>query len=356
MPLLGALLLVGCARGVYKPHELPAELQPPPVADVQRLDLSRLAAATTGTDTIAPGDVLNVSIASGYEEGDLQASPVRVGEDGWANVLLVGRVELAGLEVEQAERTIATQAVARGVYRNPQVTAVLAKRKVNRVTVVGAVKAPGVYQLPRASSGLLEAIVAAGGLDEDADRFVEVRRPGRRVGPEIFRQNPANRTAGAGAHQNISQQSQGPVHQHPSSARVDLVSAVTQGTSGEDVGDGDVVMVSRRDTTTVKVMGLVNQPGEFEVPAGREFRVLDAISLAGGRPLQIATKVKVIRNLPGQGEPAVVQLNVNQAKRDGATNIRLAPGDVVSVEETPLTMFVQTLQNFVRCGFSSTVF
>ena len=350
---VGLLLAGGCARGVYRAHQLPVELEPPTVADVHRLDLSRLAGAATGADVIVSGDVLEVSIASGYQDGELQKTPVRVGEDGWANLLLVGRVELAGLEIEQAEQAIAAAAVARGVFRNPQVTAVVAKRKANRITVVGAVKEPGVYELPRASSGLLDAIVAAGGLDADAARFVEIRRPGRKVGPQIFRRG--EQTASDPRHQNISLKAAAGGQRQPRSQRIDLVSAVQQGSGENDIADGDVVMVSRRDTATIKVMGLVNDPGEFEMPRGRDLRVLDAISLAGGRPLQLANKVKVIRNLPGQPEPAVIQLNVNSAKRDGASNLRLAPGDVVSVEETPTTMVLQTLQNFVRFGFSSTV-
>ena len=354
--LSGMFALIGCARSVYHPDELPPELQPPPVTDVHRLDLSRIASASTGSDIIAAGDVLSVAIASGYEEGEVQKAPIRVSEDGWANVLLVGRVELAGLEIEQAEQAIAAAAIQRGVYRSPQVTAVLANRKVNRITVVGAVKEPGIYELPRASSGLLEAIVAAGGLDEDAARFIEIRRPGRKVGPQIFRRGK-NQTASIHPHQNASHSTtRSPDSQpQPQSARIDLVSAVQQGAGSSDIADGDVVMVSRRDTTTIKVMGLVNQPGEFEIPRGRELHVLDAISLAGGRPLQLATKVNIIRNMPGQVEPAVIQVNVDDAKQNGTSNLRLAPGDVVSVEETPTTMLIQTLQNFVRFGFSGSV-
>jgi polysaccharide export outer membrane protein len=351
----GALAMAGCARGVYKPRDLPLELQPPVVADVHRLDLSRIAERTAGNDVIARGDVLDVSIASGYQDGELRSTPVRVGEDGWANVLLIGRVELAGLEVEQAEQAIAAAAVARGVFLNPQVTAVLAKRKSNRVTVMGAVKEPGVYELPRASSGLLEAIVAAGGLDEDAAQFIEIRRPGRQADSGIFSQGQSNQTAAPDPYQNVSHRNPEAATKQPVSARIDLVSAVHQGVGIGGVEDGDVVMVTRRDTTTIKVMGLVNKPGEFEMPRNGKLRVLDALSLAGGRPLEIATKVKVIRNLPGQAEPAVIELNVNDAKRDGTENLALAPGDVVSVEETPATMVVQMMQSFLRFGFSAAV-
>ena len=46
---------------------------------------------------------------------------------------------------------------------------------------------------------------------------------------------------------------------------------------------------------------------------------------------------------------------MREAKRGGAANLLLAPGDVVSVEETPLTFTVSTIQNFIRFGFSAAI-
>jgi polysaccharide export outer membrane protein len=83
-------------------------------------------------------------------------------------------------------------------------------------------------------------------------------------------------------------------------------------------------------------------------------RLLDAIALAGGRNLQIADQVHVIRNLEG-AEPIVIEASMRQAKRGGAANLLLAAGDVVSVEETPLTFTVGTIQSFVRFGFTSAI-
>ena len=51
------------------------------------------------------------------------------------------------------------------------------------VRVVGAVEKPGVYDLPSAGSDLLSAIVAAGGLADNAGTLVELRHP-RNVGWE----------------------------------------------------------------------------------------------------------------------------------------------------------------------------
>ena len=77
--------------------------------------------------------------------------------------------------------------------------------------------------------------------------------------------------------------------------------------------------------------------------------------MAGGRKLSIADKVHVIRQVPNQQEPVVINASVSSAKRDTSSNIRLAAGDVISVEETPTTFVVGTIREFIRFGFSSSI-
>jgi polysaccharide export outer membrane protein len=61
----------------------------------------------------------------------------------------------------------------------------------------------------------------------------------------------------------------------------------------------------------------------------------------------------VIRHAPDQPEPLVIQVSVRAAKTDGQENLPLAPGDVVSVEQTPATVMVDVLKSFVRLGFNA---
>jgi len=81
--------------------------------------------------------------------------------------------------------------------------------------------------------------------------------------------------------------------------------------------------------------------------------LLEAIAQAGGTALSIADKVHVVRNLPGRNRPAVIEVSLADARNGGPDNLRLAAGDVVSVEETGFTMAVQTLQSFFRVGFTA---
>ena len=71
--------------------------------------------------------------------------------------------------------------------------------------------------------------------------------------------------------------------------------------------------------------------------------------------MQVANDVRVIRRLPSQQEPIVIDVSVSEAKANGDANLRLAPGDLVSVEETALTATLGAMKSFIRFGMSSTI-
>jgi polysaccharide export outer membrane protein len=213
------------------------------------------------------------------------------------------------------------------------------------------VEKPGVYELPRGSSALLAALVAAGGLSDEASTDVEIRRPQRGLRPDggPIQQMPRERLAGyvQGA----------PIVTPASSLRIDLVSAAQEGRGGYYLDDGDVVMVPRRDPKPIHVMGLVRKPGQYELPLRQEMRLLDAIAVAGGLEIPWAENVLVIRQVEDRPEPVQIKVKISEAKRDGACNLRLAAGDVVSVEQTPATVMYDVIRKFnVGLGASLPVF
>jgi polysaccharide export outer membrane protein len=320
-----------------------------------------------------------------------------VGEDGTGNVPLVGRVPLAGLTLSAAEQAISTAAVERGVFRNPVVTVTMQRQRMNKVTVLGAVEKPGIYELPRASSALLNALVVAGGLNKEAGMEVELHRPPQlnsdsrlaQINPSTGpvqnnngsaqpdpstvqaaysepTQNNAAETAGSPATASIGAATMagngspqlaaaGSTGAAAVSTRIDLAEAVKTGGQSYYLNDGDVVMVYKRDPHPVHVIGLVREPGEFELPVNREMRMLDALAKAKGVSSQVADKVHVIRQLPGHAEPIVIQISLHEAKTGGKGNIRLASGDIVSVEQTPATVMYDVVNNFLRFGISGSV-
>jgi len=333
--LVACIATAGCHGAVYKASKLPAELLVGRVDSTRKLDLSQLARSTTQSDLIYPGDVLDITVATGLEEQSPLSWRLRVSDRGKVDIPLVGPVPVAGLFLKDAEQAIRHESVARRVYRDPLVSVALTSRKTIRVTVVGAVVKPGAYDLPAGDNDLLNALVAAGGLAEEASTIVEIRAapgaPGQTAGHADGRRTVAEND----------------------SVRVDLIQA-TQGIIPDyRIVDGSIIMVREREPKKIQVIGLVNKSDQFEIPTDRDVRLLDALALAGGRTLQFADKVHVIRQLDNMDEPVVIAASVSEAKRGGASNLRLAPGDIVSVEETPLTFTMGTIRNFVGIGFSS---
>ena len=106
--------------------------------------------------------------------------------------------------------------------------------------------------------------------------------------------------------------------------------------------------------------GLVRKPDQLELESSHDVHVLDAIAMAGGESSPVADKVLVIRRMEGRPEPVVIRVSLADAKRNGRENIRLQSGDLVSVEQTPSTLVVDTITRFLRVAVgvsgSATVF
>ena len=215
----------------------------------------------------------------------------------------------------------------------------------SKVTVVGAVKTPGTVELPRGSTSLMAAILAAGGLNKEAGVEVEIRHTdsrqkaqadGRRLARPTRR--PRRLAGGLSSHRRCPRSSSG-----------SHAAATAGAMKVPALRDGDVVHVASRTLPPVYVIGLVRKPGEFPYPTNQQLRVLDALALAGGASNPIAEDVLVLRQVPGAAEPARIAVSI-QAAKNGRDNSVLAPGDTVSVEQTPATVFVDVIQTFFRFG------
>ena len=348
--------LSGCvSQDIYQAGELPANLQAPTVANTKKLDLSGLTTVAYNNDIIDNGDILEVQILIGLNTKD--NPPVmqpRVNEAGAISLPNIGEIPVRGLDLPTAESAIAAACIQRGIYRSPQVTVSMKKQRTNTVRVIGAVQKQGPVNLPRGSSDLFTALVAAGGLTDDAGVIVDVRNPASAspIQPDRIAGGFGNSADIA-----LTGHSQGlPVGSRsaPSAFRVDLVSA-TKGIGGSyTLQDGATVYVERRDPEAIRVVGLVHKPNRYEYPVGEELRVLDAIALANGTSNKAANKVFIVRQLPGQQQPSVIQTSIRAAKRQGEMNLKLAPGDIVSVEQTPSTVLLDSIM-LIRFGVGASL-
>jgi len=348
LQLLLATLVIGCGRGVlYDASHLPPQFMAPRTTSLQNVDFSQLARTVGDTESLYPGDVIEVAIATGLETEKVPSWKIRINENGAVDVPLVGNVQIAGMGLTQAEQVIRDESIRRGKFVSPNVSVLLEKRRSNRITVVGAVVKPATYEIPVTSSDVLSALVQAGGLSPNAGTVIEVKHPPMAIPMEP---RPPGAEADLASFPRNQQR-----FLPPRTIRIDLEQPSNAISSDLNLQDGSTVMVMKQPKRFVHVIGLVNRSDQFEMPEGQELRLLDGLALAGGRTLSLADKVHVIRQVPNQEEPVVIKASVASAKRDSSSNIRLAPGDVISVEETTTTFVVGTIREFIRFGFSSTV-
>lgn len=338
--------LTGCQQpGFYPATTLPAEYDAPRVSSWRNVDFSRLARTPGSSELIYPGDVVEVAIRTGLAEEDEPTFRLRVAENGTAKVPLIGDVPIAGQGLTTAEGLIREAGIRGGAYVDPQVSVTMFQRRSHRVTIVGAVKEPGTRELPAAASDILTAITMAGGMTAQADTILEIRRP----------LPSTNGMSGATLASYSPQGDNANPYASPANEVVEMDLEQLSPESDLRLPDGSTVVVRPKPKRFIHVIGLVHRANQFELPEDQELRLLDAVALAGGCSISIADKVHVIRYVPDQPAPIVVTASLRKAKSNSNANIRLAAGDVVSVEETPTTFVVGTIRDFVRFGFSSAI-
>lgn len=122
------------------------------------------------TYLLGPDDQLEIS---GPELAEAANKPVRVDSDGDIQVPLVGRVPVAGLNVQQVEEKL--NKLLRTYIREPQVIVNVVEIRSQPVSVLGAVNQPGVHQV-QGRKTLLEMLALAGGVRPDAGYSIRMTR------------------------------------------------------------------------------------------------------------------------------------------------------------------------------------
>ncbi|QDV67432.1 Polysaccharide biosynthesis/export protein [Rosistilla carotiformis] len=335
----------GCSSTAnYQAASLPQDLAAPQTVNAKKIDMTALAGSVQPSDRLTPGDAVIVTFATGIETDKPPEWTIRVAEDGSLNVPLVGPVPVAGMRLTDAEKLLAFESVRRGVYVSPNVTLRIEQRRSNQVTVLGAVNKPQTYELPVGGSDLMTAISMAEGFSETANTVAQIRHP----------PGTGARLASIAQTQQVSYPNGVVPPPVPDQFEMDLLRLNEVPESHLQLVDGSVVMIYEKPERFVNVTGLVRQSDMIVMPKDGDMRLMDAISQAGGLSESLANKVKIIRKRPDDSE-VVIEASIRDAKKGGPANIRLAPNDLVSIEETPLTYTLGTIKTFIRFGFSSAV-
>lgn len=152
LALICSMTLGACSTGPKMADSLPL---PDPLA----------MSAVQPEYRLAPGDLLLVKV---FQVDDLERQ-VRIDQNGHISLPLIGDVKATGLGVGELEKLVAERYAA-GYLQQPQVSVFVEESNGRRVTVTGAVDAPGIYPVIGSNLTLQQAIAQAKGVSTVASR------------------------------------------------------------------------------------------------------------------------------------------------------------------------------------------
>ncbi len=274
-------------------------------------------------------------IGSIFEAPEMNCT-VRVSASGEISLQLLGAVHASGLTPRELEYIL--QALLRGAYmKDPHVGVFIQELQSHPVSVVGAVKMPGVFQI-RGTKTVIEVLSMAQGLADDAGDtvlvlhgagFAESGRfndpdttpagiapvpPYREVFPKIdYSQPKAREKSGEIEEINLKK----------------LLESVDSALN-VPVRPGDIVKVPRAGI--VYVVGEVQKPGGFVLQNNENISVLQAIALAQGPTHTSAiSRARIIRTDPATGTRTEIPMNLGRILSGKAPDAFLQPKDIVFV-------------------------
>lgn len=254
---------------------------------------------------IGPDDLLDITV---FEAPEMNRT-VRVSTGGEISFELLGAVHVAGLTPRGLESVL--QEMLRHTYLNdPHVGVFVHEWQSHSVSVVGAVKMPGVFQI-RGAKTLVEVLSMAQGLADDAGDTVIITH----------------------AWPDAEGQSSGASDPPPAAVEeVNLRKLLTSPNSALNVPirAGDIVKVPRAGI--VYVVGEVNRPGGFVLQNNENISVLQAVALAQGLTHTSAVgRARIIRTDASTGKRTEISMNLGRILAGKSADTILQPKDVVFV-------------------------
>jgi polysaccharide export outer membrane protein len=249
---------------------------------------------------IGAKDLLEISV---FEVPELNIT-VRVSENGMISLPLLGEIKAEGLNRLDLEKQIASK-LEKNFLKNAQVTIFIKEFQSKKVSIMGAVKNPGMHDLIGRTS-LLQVISMAGGLSDQASDTVVV-----------FRQFKSSPGLSLSIHLDELLLKANPKYNIP-------------------VFPGDIINVPGSQFLDIYVFGQVKNPGAVRMKMGADqVTLLRAIAQAGGFTDR-ARRGKIMITRTENGAEKKINVDVKDILGGGSKDFPLQAFDVVFVPESIL--------------------
>jgi polysaccharide export outer membrane protein len=282
---------------------------------------------------IGPQDLLDITV---FEAPELNRT-LRVSARGEISLPLLGAVKASGLTPQELE-TVLEELLRRTYMKDPHVGVFVRDMESHPVSVVGAVKKPGVFRISGAKT-LLEMLSMSEGLADDAGGTVLVMRGAGlppapapasskpEASPQSSDGAPPSKDDSPSAGTRAAADSPG-----ANSVEVNLKDLLTSDDPHSNVlvYPGDIVKVSRAGI--VYVIGAVRKPGGFVLRNNENISALQALALAEGLTSTSAkSRARIIRTDPGTGQRTEISIDLGKIMASKAPDPLLEPKDIIFV-------------------------
>lgn len=298
-----------CLNCVFAPMVRGKELSNP--GDPQNVGLKTpnvLVSGVASDYVLGAGDQISL-VVPGLED-QFNEKLFRIDTSGDVTLPLVGRVHASGLSTAALEADLQLKFIA--FLKDPRVVVNVASFGSEPVSVLGAVRNPGIIQL-QGKKNLFEVLSMAGGLQPDAGYIVHVARP------STSGTIPASQVrTDASAEVSIA------------SIRLKDVIDVPNANENIEIRPGDTISVPRAGI--VYVIGSVSKPGGYPLDESESLSALQVLALAEG--LQVtasASKAKVLRLLPGTSTRTETPIDLNRLMDGKTADVQLRAEDILFV-------------------------
>jgi polysaccharide biosynthesis/export protein len=285
-----------------------------------------------GESRIGPDDLLAITV---FEAPELDRT-ARVSASGEISLQLMGVVHAGGLTPRELESVL--QGLLRRTYmKDPHVGVFIQELQSHPVSVVGAVKMPGVFQI-RGTKTVIEVLSMAEGLADDAGDTVIIMH-GAGYAESDGANGPDPTPGGVAAvsppreelARNDGSQLTAPEKKFEIE-EINLKKLLESADSALNVAvrPGDIVKVPRAGI--VYVVGEVKKPGGFVLKNNENISVLQALALAEGPTHTSAiSQARLIRTDPATGKRTEIPMNLGKIFSSKKPDTFLQPKDIVFV-------------------------
>lgn len=277
---------------------------------------------------IGPEDLLEISV---FEDEKLSKT-VRVSSQGNISLPLLGVLKVKGLTPYELEKEI-RDLLAEKYIQNPNVSVFVKEYRSQRISVIGAVEKPGIFDI-YGQRTLLDALAMAGGLKEEA-------------GPQLFL---IRSFQGDGLPSERKEQD------GPKTFIIDLEQLLIKGDLSLNLPllHGDVLNIPV--SGKVFVGGEVRRPGGFHLK-GKRMTVSQAVAMAEGlRPEANPSQARIFRYIGEGGERISIPVDLSAIQRGQAEDPFLQENDIVIVPKSGIKTFLiefrDTVKGLIGFGFS----